>query len=478
MSDAHPQAALLLLAATSLWALGPAAAEPNNPNTDWFSKAGYGVFVHYLAGLQNNAGAVNSLGKETFWDQCVREFDVQRFADNMARAGAGYVIFTIMQRSRFLIAPNATFDRITGYKPGEACATRDLVADLYQALHARGIPLMLYFTGDGPCDDPKAAAAFGCTYPTNTGCVRKWASVAREYGERYGDKVLGYWCDGCYPFFGYDDEKLGIMAEGLKAGSPLRIVALNVGVQDRVHAYTRHEDFTTGEQNSFLDRPLARWVDGEQWHLLSFLGTGWAQPGVRYSKQQMIEYVAEVNRYGGVVSIDVMLYRDGDLDRSQLEVLRALRPGLAAYKAPTPIPPGNLAYRKPARLLSLDGSHDLEVNSGVHFPGLGVDGDLSTTALAGGEWPWTYQVDLLAIRAVTRVKVTFGTGYATHFQVLVSEDGKAWTKVAEAANHDGSPYQASFAPTKGRLVRLSALKPDGPGQKGVQMSVAELEVYE
>src|SRR3954463_3088797 len=82
-------------------------AETNNPNTDWFSRAGFGVFVHYLAGLQNNAGEIHSLGRETSWDACVREFDVARFADSMAEAGAGYVIFTMQQRSRFLIAPNA-----------------------------------------------------------------------------------------------------------------------------------------------------------------------------------------------------------------------------------------------------------------------------------------------------------------------------------------------------------------------------------
>ena len=112
-----------------------AMAETNNPATDWFCKAGYGVFVHYLNELQNSGNTLQSLGRSTTWDECVREFDVNRFADAMAEAGAGYVIFTTHQRTRFLIAPNATFDRVTGYKPGEACATRDLIEDLYQALH-------------------------------------------------------------------------------------------------------------------------------------------------------------------------------------------------------------------------------------------------------------------------------------------------------------------------------------------------------
>ena len=76
----------------------PAWAATNNPNTDWFLKAGYGVFVHYLEDLQNDPQQIHSLGRRTSWDECVREFDVNRFADAMAEAGAGYVIFTMHQR--------------------------------------------------------------------------------------------------------------------------------------------------------------------------------------------------------------------------------------------------------------------------------------------------------------------------------------------------------------------------------------------
>jgi hypothetical protein len=463
-----------------------ALAAAENPNTDWFRKAGYGVFVHYLEDLQNSPEEIQSLGQRTAWDACVREFDANRFAQAMSEAGAGYVIFTVNQRTRFLIAPNATFDRLTGYQPGEACATRDLVEDLWQALHRKNIPLMLYTTGDGPREDDRSAAVFGWKTPVTTEFVTRWASVIHDYGERYGEKIAGWWVDGCYPFIGYDEEKLGILARALKAGNPRRIIAFNPGVEDRVKAYSRHEDYTCGEQNQFFDQPVSRWVNGEQWHILSFLGSGqshigaaWAMPGCKYSKQDLVGYVAEVNRAGGVVSIDVLLYRDGTLDRSQLEVLKALRPGLAAARAKPPVPPGNLAFRKPARLLSLDGSHELEVNGGVHFAKLGVDGRRDTTALAGGEWAWSYEVDLLEPRALRRVKASFSkTGFPTALRIALSEDRHIWRTVAAAENLEGLPYACEFQPLKAQFVRVSALKPDGPNQKGAQMSVAELEVYE
>ena len=50
---------------------------------------------------------------------------------------------------------------------------------------------------------------------------------------------------------------------------------------------------------------------------------------------------------------------NGSLDRSQVEALKSLRPALTTMQSRPPIPPGNMAFRKPAQLLSLDGSHEM-----------------------------------------------------------------------------------------------------------------------
>jgi hypothetical protein len=286
--------------------------------------------------------------------------------------------------------------------------------------------------------------------------------------------------DGCYPFIGYTDETLGMMGEALKAGNPNSIVAFNRGVDPLVMSYSKEEDFTCGEQNSFYDVPAQRWLDGEQWHILSYMGTGWGQAGSKYTKQELGEYVADVNARGGVASVEVLLFRDGSLDRSQVEMLKAVAATRALYggKPRPPVPPGNLAYRKQSKLLSLDGSHELTVNSGVCFPRLGVDGRLDTFALAGGEWAWTYEVDLVDTLPVSRIRITFSSGFATEFEFRVSADGQTWTTVAGKQDHDGSPFEASFDPVTARYVRVCSIKPNDSGQKGSQMSVAELEVYE
>ena len=114
----------------------------------------------------------------------------------------------------------------------------------------------------------------------------------------------------------------------------------------------------------------------------------------------------------------------------------------------------------------------------MHFARLGVDGHPDTVALAGGEWPWSYQVDLVDTCNVRRVKVTFGTGYATELELQVSLDGADWKTVAQASGLHGKPYEVVFEPVPSRYLRVRALKPNGPEQPGRQMSIAELEVYE
>lgn len=315
--------------------------------TDWFQQKKWGIFSHYLALHENNCepnGLLHSKGKgETAWDDCVNEFQADTYAGLANEIGAGYVVFTVMQGTRFLCAPNEEFSKITGYGPGEACSTRDLIAELADALDAYGIPLLLYFTGDGPYRDLDVSKAFGFWDRTNQkvseAFVTKWAGVAREYSLRYGTKVKGWWIDGCHKVLGYDDDKLKILGDAVRAGNPDTLVAFNNGVGYHSQ-YSVHEDFTAGEANEFDILPESRFVGTSQWHVLSFLGLpsefyswgnpAWGNPGSKYTSRQLADYVHKVNRQGGVVSIDVCTLRDGSVDYGQMEVLMRLGQSTAA----------------------------------------------------------------------------------------------------------------------------------------------------
>ena len=140
--------------------------------------------------------------------------------------------------------------------------------------------------------------------------------------------------------------------------------------------------------------------------------------------------------------------------------------------------PGNLAWQKPGKLLSLDGQQGLGPSSEVYFASLAVDGDPESFAVAGGHFAWTLEIDLGETRTVSRVRIFFAKGYPTDYAIAVSADGKKWTEIHRGAGTPHGKYEHIFASTSVRYVRALSYKPNRRGQEGGQMCVAELEVYE
>lgn len=305
--------------------------------TDRFYNSRWGVFNHYLYGVQNGAGHPANMGRgTTAWDECADELDVDRLADQLSEVGAKYYFFTLMQGNGFMAAPNSVYDRIAGTVSERPCR-RDLPAELAEALAKRDIDLYLYYTGDGPYKNPEIGRKFGFAEPrgkVNMDFVLKWAEVLREYAVRYGDAVKGWWIDGCYrEAFGYNDELLRPYYDACKEGNPTALVSLNDGVhKDGAVKNFSGEDFVCGEFNDFTFIPESRFINGAQSHILAPLGkspdggewNAWARPGVKREGAYMRDYVAKVHNAGGVVSIDVVLYRDGSLDPEQRRVLKAI----------------------------------------------------------------------------------------------------------------------------------------------------------
>lgn len=303
----------------------------------------WGIFTHYLYGEQNNPERESNMGAgRTDWNECVNSFDVKKYVEQIAQTKAGYVIFTVMQGERFMSVPNEIFNEISGYKAGDACCHRDLVLDLYNELEKHNIDLYLYFTGDGPHKDEVAGEKFGFSAPRRNiseEFVIKWAKVLEEYAIRYGDKVKGWWIDGCYgevdaggsPSFGYEDKFLKHYKDAILKGNPNAIVAFNNGVSDKVVEYSIYDDFTAGEMNDFVDIPNNQFMNNVQWHTLIPLGkkgenewSTWCSRGLKRDYAYISDYLKEVTDKGGVVSIDVFLQRDGGLDQEQLELLKKI----------------------------------------------------------------------------------------------------------------------------------------------------------
>ena len=333
-------------------------------NLDRFLSKKWGIFNHFLGG--NDAEA---------WNRRVDGVNVDLWAEQLAELGCGFMGITVMQVNKTMLAPNETYDRITGYKPGEACARRDFILDLSNALRRYDIDLMLYYTGDGPCRDSADIAnrAFGFTTPhydydkqewvgeqeprfITESFVDKWTSVLREYAVRYGDRVFAWWIDGCYKGL-YPDEDtrekyLKKYADAVWAGNPDALITFNNGYWgerrvdyevDDPYSSCRYDDFTSGEEDSLFKPPVSRYVGGKQWFAFFCNGFWWPKeyrgwpgkpeevkklPSTRFTPEQLYDYVKRVNEGGGIVMFDTQFVNDERIEprmRTAMSKLKELR---------------------------------------------------------------------------------------------------------------------------------------------------------
>lgn len=177
------------------------------------------------------------------------------------------------------------------------------------------------------------------------------------------------------------------------------------------------------------------------------------------------------------LSVDLEQVTEDPVDTIlRIELASPYPDSVGPLETPAPRPPGNLASHRPAKLLSADGVRAL-IPSMFAFARYGVDDSTGTVAQAGGEWAWAYEVDLEKVYPVRRVVIRFGNGYATEYRVLLSEDGQEWSEMVHVIDSGGGIAEHVTPPSRTRYVRIQAVKPDGPDQEGVQMSIAGLEVY-
>ena len=160
----------------------------------------------------------------------------------------------------------------------------------------------------------------------------------------------------------------------------------------------------------------------------------------------------------------------------------------------------NLALGATATLLSNSGDPlEPSFNGTIYFVAANaIDGDTSTTAQAGGYYDWTLQVELDSVKSnINHVRLVFPLGgYATEYNILTSVDGASWSTAIEVTSSNGTYASVtpgatiasdqtasaiiqdlSFSNISAKYIRVVGLKPNGPDQPGVQMSIAELEIY-
>jgi hypothetical protein len=313
--------------------------------TEWFAECGWGVFCHYLGTRPGSGEGAEQSAEE--WSRQVAAFDAKGLADQLAAVGAHYLFITIGQNSGHYLAPNATYDRYVGIRPSK-CSRRDLISDLYDCLHPRGIELLVYLPSGAPAADPVAAERLGWEWgfeggwPDAWGTRRtgkrlaefqkKWEDVIREWATRWGPKVRGWWIDGCYfadEMYRHSDEpNFRSFAAALKAGNPDALVAFNPGVLIPVVCHTEHEDYSAGEISNALPECPGAWLERNghkaRYHILSYLGEMWCKGKPRFPDELVVGYTKHVTSKGGVISWDVPIERNGLIPQAYLDQLGAI----------------------------------------------------------------------------------------------------------------------------------------------------------
>jgi len=300
-------------------------------DTEWFANCGWGVFCHYLAAPASSRGGTAMIADE--WNRQVDAFDVSGLARQLQTVGARYFFITIGQGSGHYCAPNDTYDRLTGISPSK-CSRRDLVSDLHAALDPLGIRLLVYTAAEISWGDPEARVGLGLKHhhsDPDSGGTRIWRqhrqvpfmenieAIHREWSARWGDKVSGWWVDGCYEakhrFPDGQPPNFQTLAAALRTGNPDALVAFNPGVLVPVICHSVHEDYTAGEIAAVLPECPGPWVEKDghkaRYHILSYLGEYWGRGRPRFPDEMVAGYTEHVVSRSGVISWDVPIEPTG-----------------------------------------------------------------------------------------------------------------------------------------------------------------------
>ena len=316
--------------------------------------ARWGIMVHYLSDWKARDHGLQMSVEQ--WNQLVDRFDVDALAAQLKSIGVGYLILTIGQNSGYYLAPNPTYDLLTGIQPGK-CSRRDLMADMSKALRSHSVKLIAYLPAGAPNGDRAAAESLqwrNGAHP-NREFRLKWEQVIRAWSLRWGEQVDGWWFDGCYwPNTMYRSKSppnFESFAAAARAGNSKSVVAFNPGVIPRLISVTPEEDYTAGEINDPATVQIRRSADGKldgaQVHVLSYLGSTWGRGEPRFSDEQAVRYSQNLRTNNAVVTWDVPVQLNGLIPEEFLVQLRAIGSALNLTNPPTRNTAGkNLPHEK------------------------------------------------------------------------------------------------------------------------------------
>lgn len=313
---------------------------------NFFNGKRWGIFTHYLP-VPAGDGSGEYCSAED-WNRRIDEFDVELLAKNLHETGADYFCITIGQNSGHYCSPNSVYDELVGIYPSK-CSHRDLIEEIADAIKVYGIDMWVYLPSGAPCAEAQAVERLewedGFVYPDTyapptkglrlESFQRKWESIIREWSLRWGDKIKGWWIDGCYfpdDMYNFPDEpNFKSLAAALRAGNPNAVLGFNRGLEYPFYIQSESDDFTAGEVGEELPIPSEKDLlnlNGKKLHVLSYLGKTWSMGEPRFPDELAIGYSKLIVEKGGIITWDIPLERGGGVPEVYMRQLKKINEAL------------------------------------------------------------------------------------------------------------------------------------------------------
>ena len=316
---------------------------------EWMQKGPFGIMVHWL---KSTPGL--SDGEVPDWDRQVDEFPVTEVCRKIAATGARWLLFTIGQNNGYYCAPN---QRLESLLPGR-CSKRDLFGEVAGELSKYDVKTIAYLPAgmvSAPADlqelfgwnaDPVDKAIF----------MNRYVEFVRDYALRYGDRLAGWWFDGCYDrrrtrgTYGNSWFKTVDWFGAARAGNPEAVIAMNPGCNTYQSVF-EEEDYIGGESNTLAIRPGTPLCGGtQQWHSLvpingdketNVWGHGKPGPlsGNRFTFDELLNFVYDCHLNGGAVTLNIVISREGSMPEETLKQLAEIAEKIASIKDGIAPPP-------------------------------------------------------------------------------------------------------------------------------------------
>ena len=308
-------------------------------DTRWFRSAKYGLMFHW------HTWTAPRNGPRLPYAEAVRQFKVETFVQQVLATGAGFVTITTSHSDMVIPAPIKSLDAVL---PGRT-SERDLIGEIAEALSKHGVKLFLYYHL-GCNSDPAWQKASGFWETDTTTFWRNWCAVIGEMGERYGDKLAGWWFDDGTANYYYRSTPWEKLANTALRGNPKRLIGFNSWI---LPPATEFQHCFLGESqpdptvmgtlkpgdNGIISSGI--YVGLQASAALTMEREGWGHSKLdveidppRYTAEQLADMTRQFMALGNVPIFNCSIYQDGTISPKTVEVIKAMKDLLAK---PAPI---------------------------------------------------------------------------------------------------------------------------------------------